>query len=296
ARLATDFAAAHADALRELVGDDRLDLAAIHGQTVFHAPPLSWQLFTPAPVARALRCPVVHDLRAADLAHGGQGAPITPLADWILFRGDETRAVVNLGGFCNITLLPADNADDAAIERIGGGDVCACNQVLDGIARARLGAPYDENGRAALAAAANPPLVRAFAAMLRAQSTARRSLGTGDELIAPLLAQSASHPAAVVARSACAAIAETIGAACASAGRVVLAGGGVRNQALVVELRARVSGALCASDDLGIPAGFREAAEMAVLGALCQDGVPITLPQITGVPAPAPVAGVWAYA
>ena len=59
----------------------RLDLVAVHGQTVCHDPPLSWQLVNPAPIVRRLAVPVVSDLRQADLAAGGQGAPITPLAE-----------------------------------------------------------------------------------------------------------------------------------------------------------------------------------------------------------------------
>ncbi len=63
-------------------------LIAVHGQTVFHRPPFSWQLIDPTPIARRFGCPVVSDLRQADLAAGGEGAPITPLADWVLFRAE----------------------------------------------------------------------------------------------------------------------------------------------------------------------------------------------------------------
>ena len=105
-------------------------LIAAHGQTVFHDPPRSWQLINAAPIAK-LGCPVVFDLRAADLAAGGQGAPITPLADFVFFR-DESRgvAVVNLGGFCNVTVIPeraGRSLEDGAGEGEGM-DVGAGNQ------------------------------------------------------------------------------------------------------------------------------------------------------------------------
>ena len=75
-----------------------VDLVAVHGQTIVHRPPVSWQLVNPAPVAARLACPVVFDLRQADLAAGGQGAPITPIADWVIFRAPGVRrAIVNLG-------------------------------------------------------------------------------------------------------------------------------------------------------------------------------------------------------
>ena len=106
-RIAHDFGLLHLKALKELAGDNKLDLISVHGQTVLHKPPLSWQLINPSIIAYGLDTPVVYDLRAADLAAGGEGAPITPLADFILFRnGSETRGIVNLGGFCNVTILP----------------------------------------------------------------------------------------------------------------------------------------------------------------------------------------------
>src|SRR5262245_9739095 len=80
ARLAHRLAMLHVEVIRVLLVGDRPELIAIHGQTVFHAPPISWQLFNPAPIANAFDTPVVFDLRAADLAGGGQGAPITPLS------------------------------------------------------------------------------------------------------------------------------------------------------------------------------------------------------------------------
>ncbi len=76
---------------------------------------------------------------------------------------------------------------------------------------------------------------------------------------------------------------------------MALAGGGARNQALFQELRAVCPGRVVLSDELGVPSPWREAMAMAILGALCQDRVAITLPHITNVPQPAPIAGHWAY-
>lgn len=296
---ATDeFSRAHVAAIGELAGGVRPDLIAVHGQTVFHAPPLSWQLMQPAPIAAALGAPVVFDLRAADLAAGGQGAPITPLADHVLF-GDraERRSVVNLGGFCNVTRLPrrSGQADRAAaeLEAIEGGDVCACNQLLDHVARERLGAAYDEGGRAALRGARHAAAERALSSVLEGQAAAGRSLGSGDELWEWAAAWSGRLSGDDLARTACEAIASVVARRAVPADRVVLAGGGVRNAGLVGALRARIKAVVVLSDELGVPATHREAAAMAVLGALCADGVPITLPQVTGAPWPAFPAGAW---
>ncbi len=282
------FSQLHTQAVRALLGSDRCDLIAVHGQTVVHVPPVSWQLFQSAPLAYALGVPVVSDLRAADLACGGQGAPITPLSDWIFLRSpDETRVVVNLGGFCNITLLPAGGGPDT----VRGFDVCACNQVLDAIARHCFGVAYDSDGREALAGTAHAEITALLNAQLSAQRAAQRSLGTGDELghLVHTLAQRVSGPD--LARSACRAIAHTVIAA-GGPGHYVLAGGGIANAALVVEFQQAGAGGASPTDTLGLPAAWREAAAMAVLGALCQDRVAITLPAVTGV-AVAPIAGSW---
>jgi len=293
ARTARALAALHVEAVRAVAGETRIDLVAVHGQTVFHQPPVSWQLCNPAPIAYGLGVPVVFDLRAGDLANGGQGAPITPIADWLWLRdARERRVVINLGGFCNLTVLPVGGP-----ETIGGGDVCACNQVLDLVAREALRRPFDEDGAAAARGSVHAAAHADLAARLRGQSGARRSLGTGDELRPWLDRWVQAVRPDDLARTACAAVAAVIAERAVSAGpvdRLVLAGGGVRNRTLVAELARQAAPAqVTPSDDFGLPAQAREAAAMAVLGALCQDRVAITLPQITGVRGPAPIAGCW---
>ncbi|UCG17335.1 MAG: anhydro-N-acetylmuramic acid kinase [Phycisphaerales bacterium] len=310
AALARDLALCHVAALGKLVRDEPIDLIAVHGQTIFHAPPVSWQLLAPAPIAEAFRVPVVFDLRAADLAAGGQGAPITPLADFVLFRDDaETRAIVNLGGFANYTILPgrpmpACGAYDEVIRGVHGGDVCACNQLLDAIARDLLGEPFDERGRRAAAGAVRPVLRDTLVELLRGQAGSGRSLGTGDELGEWIEHHRGGYCVEDIARSACCALAivitDTISEAVAKhyldpVKRVLLSGGGVENAALYAAFKEHGRAQVQRIDQLGVPSSHREAAAMAVLGALCQDGVPVTLPQITNVRSPAPIAGAWIH-
>lgn len=316
AHLAHDLAALHVAAIRELAGDEPVHLIALHGQTLVHAPPVSWQLASAAPVARALRAPVVFDLRAADLAGGGQGAPITPLADWVLLRGggDETRAVLNLGGFCNYTLLPRADAPtasgvssaveeppDRAIGRVRGGDVCACNHVLDGIARRCFDEPFDEGGRRAAAGRVLEEPRAELVALLRRQAGAGRALGPGDEARGWIERYADSCRGEDLARIACDAIAavagEGLAAAAGGAGvdRVLVAGGSAANGALMEALKAHLAVRVERTDAHGVPASHREAAAMAVLGALCEDRVPITLPAVTGVSSPPPRSGAWVF-
>jgi anhydro-N-acetylmuramic acid kinase len=297
AELARDLAGAHVEALRECLGGARPDLVCVHGQTVCHAPPISWQLLNPWPICRSLHVPVVFDLRGADLAEGGQGAPITPMADLVLFGDAErSRAVVNLGGFCNVTVLPATRGrtGDAAAE-IEGRDVCACNHVLDGLARALLDLPFDESGRRARTGRVQEKLTTELAGLLIAQSSAGRSLGTGDEFAAWTEQARRKGSSEDVLRSACDGLGRVIASAVMGADDVVLAGGGTRNAVLVRAISDHLGQAATTTDELGVPAEFREAACMAVLGALCQDRTPITLSRVTGVRAPAPPAGCWAY-
>ena len=288
AQVARDIAAIHIDALHELVKGQRLDLVSLHGQTIYHAPPLSWQLCDPATIAAEFKAPVVFNLRAADIAAGGEGAPITPLADQVMFRhARERRSVVNLGGFCNLTRLPT--GEDT--RTISGGDVCACNQLLDAIARSRMGLPFDRDGQQAQRGEVQARPLTALCSLLEAQARSGRSLGTGDEC-AGWIAHYPDFGSEDLARTACAGIALTIAKHAQPSDRLILAGGGTRNRALVGELRGRAGVPVQLSDELGIPTSLREAMAMAILGALCEDRVPITLKQITGVER-APVAGWW---
>lgn len=317
-RAARDFSLELAAAVGELAAVHAPAFVAVHGQTVFHAPPLSWQLFNPAPLAAAVGVPVVFDLRSADIAAGGQGAPITPLADFLCFAdAGERRVVVNLGGFANFTALPRRTGDAAAdMEAIAGGDLCVCNQLLDQLARRLLGRDFDVDGAVAAAGTPIGALVAELVERLTRQAGLGRSLGSADEPHAweilpagtagQALASGAAgeahafgttgeapaHAADVLA-SATAAIGRVVAGRLPPCDRVLLAGGGALNAALRAAIVRHVAAPVELTDAYGLPGRYREAAQMAVLGALCADGAAITLPRVTGVPRPAPVAGCW---
>lgn len=278
-RLALELGELHARVVGGLLDVAGVECAvcALPGQTIVHAPPVSLQLINPWPVARRFGCPVLHDLRGADIAAGGQGAPITPIADWVLFRSeDEDRSIVNLGGFCNVTTLPV-GADP---ERVRGFDVCACNRVLDACAGRALGAAYDEDGRAALAGTPDERAVESLLEILRAQSSAGRSLGTGDECGA-WVDRCASLGGPDLMASAVRAVGTAIGERVGASGVPVLAGGGARNPALVRSIEAR-TGPCRSTRAFGVGEQEREATCIAVLGLLALDGVVYTRGSITG--------------
>ena len=163
--LAQHLAQAHITALAQLPQQSQKpQLIAVHGQTIFHAgcqqssataaspnlaaPSGTWQIIDLPAIAYATGIPVVGDLRAPDIAVG-QGALITPLADRQLYQVSQNvstaTVVLNLGGFINWTFLP----ENMQVDDIRGADLCACNQVLDMIARHYDVGAYDAGGAVA---------------------------------------------------------------------------------------------------------------------------------------------------
>lgn len=300
ARIARAFGDVHAQALGELCSNAGVqpDLAVLHGQTVFHAPPLTWQLIDPWPTAARLGCRVRYDLRSANAVSGGQGAPITPLADFVLFAGGlGSTLVMNLGGFINVTLVPRRVDGVGAIR---GFDVCACNHLLDRVARTRLGTPFDRDGAAAARGTADAALMRGISEAIApplAPGAARRSLGTGDEA-----ARLVERTAALAPDDACRTVVEAIADAAmrvieselgAPSADIRIAGGSARHRALQDALARRSRATVRTTDESdGIPVQMREAVEIAILGALADDGVRYSLPQVTGATSVVPESAV----
>jgi 1,6-anhydro-N-acetylmuramate kinase len=287
AAIARELGVLHARESVELLrsaGIPRVDLAALHGQTVFHRPPESWQLLNAHPVALALQCDVVFDLRGADLALGGQGAPLTPLADWILFRTAHPRAIINLGGFANATFLPADDdrTHTQQVAAIRGADLCACNQLLDHAARSAINKPYDSGGAVAAGGTRNDAAFAGLRALLAPRADGR-SLGTGDEFFAWVDRYTPHLTPADLLATAADATGEAIGSALRASGvhDAIVAGGGARHGRLCAAIAIAANCKVIASSDLGVPVSCREALEWAILGALAADGLDIALPAVT---------------
>lgn len=281
ARATHEFSNLHLQAIRELLGGSSVDLISIHGQTVYHRPPVSWQLLQPTPIAHALGIPVIYDLRQADLAMGGQGAPLTPIADAILLRGrPHPWAVVNLGGFVNITRGP----------EISAHDVCPGNLWLDALAQRRLSRRFDDDGQVARLGRVHEAWLLELRARQAQLAAERRSLGTGDET----LPSPPELTAPDTLRTAIEAIAFAISDASKDAEEILLAGGGRKNETLRAAIAAAVDPAQVLDFDVtGIPGDYREAAAWAILGALSQDQESISLPSVTG--GDTPIAGTWIY-
>ncbi|MCD0481026.1 anhydro-N-acetylmuramic acid kinase [Streptacidiphilus sp. ASG 303] len=282
------FADAAVRALEELCGG-AADLVVSHGQTVHH-----WvengrvhgtlQLGRPAWIAEATGLPVVSDLRSADVAAGGQGAPLVGAVDALLLRGRPgTPAALNLGGIANVTVVP-QGADPVAF------DTGPANALVDAAVRHFSGgaAEYDEDGRGAAAGRVHPGLLHRLLQDPYYRRPAPKS--TGKEhfhlpyLLDALAAEPVGRPEDVLA-TLTRLTAVTAAEACRARGvtELVVSGGGVRNPVMLRMLGEELPGVpLRPSDGLGVPAAAKEALAFAVLGFLTVHGLPGALPSCTG--------------
>lgn len=276
----------------------QIDLVGSHGQTLYHyshvpgAERCTLQVGDADQIAEMTGLPVVADFRARDIAAGGEGAPISPIADLVLYRPfgpHGRRAILNIGGIANITLL------DESPEKISGFDTGPGNSLLDRLARRLTGGrtSFDFDGRIAAEGRVNDALLKdlldkdAFLKRSPPKSTGFEMYGDGklDELVerhggadADLMATLAEFTAQAVGR----ALAQHV-AAERSPGEIVLAGGGARNADLVRRITAAVaSRTITLSDALGVPIQAREAMAFAVIAHRTILGLPSTWPGITG--------------
>jgi anhydro-N-acetylmuramic acid kinase len=249
------------------------DLICSHGQTVFH-----WvadgrargtlQLGQPAWIAERTGVPVVSDVRARDIAAGGQGAPLVSYLDLLLLAGLPGRAgALNIGGIANLTVREPPLAYDT-------GPGCA---LIDAAAP-----PYDRNGELAAAGTVDRELLD----RLLAEPYYRREppKSTGKELFTPDYVQ-ADLPRADLVATLTALTAETIAAEIRRhrLDTVVVSGGGARNPVLMSMLRLRAAPArFLTSDELGVPADGKEAIAFSLFGWLTAHGLPATVPRCTG--------------
>ena len=295
ARAAIALAHAYADGADAVVAQAGVTAASVravgaHGQTVRHHPDAagggySIQLFNGAVLAERCGIDVVCDLRSRDLAAGGQGAPLVPAfhADLFAQRG-EARAVLNVGGIANLTLLHADG-------RVGGFDSGPGNVLMDLWSVEQRRVPYDDGGRWAASGRVDAALLQA---MLREPYFARRPpKSTGRDLFhrSWLQAQLSALGRPVVASDVQATLAELTARTAADALHAHLptarglwvCGGGAFNQHLMARLAALLPGVpLALSDALGLPAQQVEAVAFAWLAREFVARRPANRPDVTG--------------
>jgi anhydro-N-acetylmuramic acid kinase len=287
------FADAAVMGVQDLAGG-HADLVSSHGQNVFHLIEAgravgTLQLGQPAIIAEATGLPVVSDLRARDVAAGGQGAPLASTLDalWLAGPGGP-RAALNLGGIANITVVGA--AGETVLAYDTGPASClldiAATRLTDGAQRC------DEDGRMALAGQVRADLLARLLAepyykLPPPKSTGRELFDTGylDRRLNDLPAMPDPDLMATLTEL----TARTVASACLGHGitEVVASGGGVRNPALMAALRHALGKvALVTAEQRGLPSEAKEAYLFSLLGFLSWHGLPGTVPSATGARGP----------
>jgi len=280
-------------ALLQQAGVDPRHVHAIgsHGQTIRHQPlgdaPFSMQIGDPTLVAERCGIDVVADFRRADLAAGGQGAPLVPpFHAAMLGLAGECRVVLNLGGIANVTVLHADG-------QVRGFDTGPANALLDAWCLRQRGEPYDRDGAFAAAGHVDPRLLDAlladpYFALAPPKSTGREYFHL--DWLAQFGMAAGLPPADVqatllelTARSVAAAITKHA----ADASEILVCGGGVHNTALLRRLRTLLAPRRVASTaEAGIDPDFVEAMAFAWLARQRVHDRPGNLPAVTGARGP----------
>lgn len=280
---------AHAEAVTLFLRDHGMastdiDIVGFHGQTVLHRPAarLTVQIGDGEALARRIGIDVVYDFRAADVATGGQGAPLVPVYHRALVCSqglDGPVAVVNIGGVSNITY-------------IDGGGLLACdtgpgNALLDDFLMRRAGLPFDDGGRLAAEGVIDEAWVSGALDHPFFSSPPPKSLDRNDFAGLALPEWPLADGAATLTAFTVVAIARIVPLLPKSPLEWVIAGGGARNVTMMRWLGERLAPAnVRTADSLGWSSDAIEAQAFAYLAVRSLRGLPLTWPATTGVPEP----------
>ncbi|MDX1813073.1 MAG: anhydro-N-acetylmuramic acid kinase [Gammaproteobacteria bacterium] len=261
-----------------------------HGQTIRHRPdlatPFTLQIANPAIIAQLCNTTTVADFRRADMAAGGQGAPLVPAFHDAIFSHDyHDRVVLNIGGMANISILPADTNTE-----VSGFDTGPGNVLLNAWVEKHKQKTYDENGVWSAAYQYDEALLKAllahpFFAKLPPKSTGREEfnlqwlrkvLDNMGRFIDPGIVQSTLCE--LTARS----ISDAIKKHAPHTSEILVCGGGAHNRDLIQRLQAHSGVRISKTDELGINADYVEAAAFAWLAAQTMNMQPGNLPCVTG--------------
>ncbi len=284
-----------------------LDLIGCHGQTIYHqaiARPVlganvacTWQMGEASVIAAQIGIPVISDFRPADLAVGGQGAPLVPLLDYAAFHhATRNRVLQNLGGIGNLTVIPAR----AKMEDTFAFDTGPANMVIDAITAVCFGKPYDARGAIAARGRVLEPVVQKFLSHRFFTMPPPKSAGReefGREFSMSFLAQcrkcSRSDEDAVATATALTAASISLAwrrfvqpALAAAPTDYIVAGGGAKNPTLMKMIADELSGTgrirVKTSDDFGMPVAAKEAMAFALLAYQTWHRQPGNIPRATG--------------
>jgi anhydro-N-acetylmuramic acid kinase len=294
------FAAATIDLL-QAAGHKASDVTAVgsHGQTILHQPggdaPFSIQLGDPGTLAAAIGMQVVADFRNTDLALGGQGAPLVPgFHRWAFGASNDNRAVINIGGIANITLLHCDG-------KTTGFDIGPGNILMDIWCNENRATSFDDDGNWARSGSVDAKLLRLMRTDPYFDLAAPKSTGAeyfNLDWLRRQLTRTSSNPSAADTQATLSEltaqeIAHALNATDAFK-QVGVCGGGAHNSDLLERLRRALPD--CSIDTTtawGIDPDWVEAAAFAWLARQRLRGAPTNIPAVTGASAPVSLGGVF---
>ncbi len=298
-RLNWKLGAIYADCVAKAVSQFgvKIGLVAMHGQTIHHeAGVATWQLGEAAVVREHLGVPVVSDFRPADMAAGGQAAPLVPMLDFCQYRSKtRNRVLLNLGGIANLTAIPAD----ANLEHLLAFDTGPANMVIDAVMQASFRRPFDRNGKVGargriLSSVIAEIIKMPYFAAAPPKSCGREQFGTSfaSEFMDRCVAAGGKEQDAVATATelTAASILDAYGRFCwphlgqrapLAKTEVIAAGGGVLNATLMGRLSEGFA-ALGVKLSIAEDAQAKEAAAFALLGWLTWHGLPGNVPTATG--------------
>jgi len=281
------------------LGVSEVDAVGSHGQTVWHQPnaePVAGvcaastlQIGEPAVISIHTGLPVVADFRKADMAAGGQGAPLTPYLDYVLHRHPtSSRVLQNIGGIANLTYIPAS----AAPEDVVAFDTGPGNMIINAVAKHYTGGSHDVDGSLARRGVVNRRLLsellsHPYYSLGPPKTTGREVFGEHYAAEVVRRGESMGLSPGDLAATVTALTVETIAGSYerllpGNVDEVYVSGGGARNPAMMEGLRARLSVPVRDYSDLGFPGEAKESVLVALLANEHLMGTPCNLPSATG--------------
>jgi anhydro-N-acetylmuramic acid kinase len=278
---------AHAEAVATLLSQaglnaDQVAVVGFHGHTILHRPQehRTWQIGDGALLARRVGIDVVCDFRSADVAAGGQGAPLVPLYHAALAaKLDRPLAVLNLGGVGNVTWL----GDDGQVIAF---DTGPGNALIDDWMLRHTGKPCDLDGALAAKGKVNRAILAKSLANPWFKTPPPKSLDRLDFTLESVKGLSAADGAATLTEFTAAAVATACDHLPAPPVRWLVTGGGRHNRTLMAALARRLAVPVDAVESVGWRGDALEAEAFAYLAVRSRSGLPLSLPTTTGVPAP----------
>jgi anhydro-N-acetylmuramic acid kinase len=283
----TDLHVSAVNELRKQIGP--VDLIGFHGHTVWHRPQkrATWQMGDGARLAKATGIPVVFDLRSADVAAGGQGAPLLPVYHAALARPLECPiAVLNVGGVANVTWISEAFLDAPKPDGLLAFDTGPGNAQIDDWVHAQLGLDMDRGGAIAAKGRVHEDIVAKLMTMPFFAVKPPKSLDRLDFSTKPVEGLSAEDGAATLTAFTAASVARALAFCAQRPRRLLVTGGGRHNATLMREIEKRSGIFVAPVETVGWNGDALEAQGFALLAVRSQRGLPLTFPGTTGVSAP----------